>query len=262
LQGLATTQSPGLDEGATVRFALRIALPDQPGALSAVTAALGSCGADIVALEVVDRGEGIAVDDVSVIADVGPQPLRRSLEQIPGVVVEAVRGVVTFRDATGPVDLAAALVTSGPERLAVLVGGLPQALWATWCVALRHRGGRAEVLCAAGGVPDLDPAGAAGRPGPGGGWQIPWLPLEGPRALELSGWLPDDVEEGARRSGVTLAAAPVGDPATAVLLARVGGPRFLPGEVRQLGQLARITAACEPPMLTWPAGRAATAGTS
>jgi hypothetical protein len=225
-----------------MRFALRIALPDQPGALGAVTAALGSCGADIVALDVVDRGEGIATDDVSVEADVGPQPLRRALERVPGVVVEAVRGVVAFRDAAAPVDLAADLVTCGPERLAVLVGGLPAALWATWCVALRHRGGRAEALYAAGGVPDLD------------GLDLPWLPLEAARSLELSGWLPEGVEEGARRAGITLAAAPVGDPATAVLLGRVGGPRFLAGEIRQLGQLARIAAACEPPHPERPPG--------
>jgi hypothetical protein len=236
-----------------MRFALRIAIPDQPGALNAVTAALGSCGADIVALAVVERGQGIAVDDVCVMADVGPKPLRRALEEIPGVVVEAVRGVVAFRDATAPIDLAAGLVSCGPERLAVLVAGLPAALWATWCVALRHRGGRLEVLSAAGGVPDL------------GGIAVPWVPLEMARPLELSGWLPADVEHGARRAGVTLAAAPVGDPQTVVLVGRVGGPRFLPAEVRQLGQLARIAAAGDalgPELATGRAGRAATAGRS
>jgi hypothetical protein len=40
----------------------------------------------------------------------------------------------------------------------------------------------------------------------------------------------------------TLAAAPLGDHGTAVLLGRPGGPKFRPSEVARLGYLAGIVA--------------------
>lgn len=40
----------------------------------------------------------------------------------------------------------------------------------------------------------------------------------------------------------TLAAAPLGEPRTAVLLGRPGGPKFRPSEVARLGYLAGIVA--------------------
>ena len=40
----------------------------------------------------------------------------------------------------------------------------------------------------------------------------------------------------------TLAAAPLGQPTTAMVLGRPGGPRFRPSEVARLGYLAGIVA--------------------
>jgi hypothetical protein len=40
----------------------------------------------------------------------------------------------------------------------------------------------------------------------------------------------------------TLAAAPLGDPGTAIVLGRPGGPQFRPSEVARLGYLAGIVA--------------------
>jgi hypothetical protein len=45
-----------------------------------------------------------------------------------------------------------------------------------------------------------------------------------------------------RGMDTTLAAAPLGDPHTAVLLGRPGGPEFRPSEVARLGYLAGIVA--------------------
>ncbi|GAB3900288.1 hypothetical protein GCM10027612_61670 [Microbispora bryophytorum subsp. camponoti] len=45
---------------------LRIALPDRPGSLSQVTGILGSAGADITQVTVLDRGDGRALDDFTV----------------------------------------------------------------------------------------------------------------------------------------------------------------------------------------------------
>ena len=47
-------------------FLIRVQLPDRPGMLGAVATALGAIGADILSVDVVERGSGIAVDDLVV----------------------------------------------------------------------------------------------------------------------------------------------------------------------------------------------------
>src|SRR5699024_6400177 len=51
-----------------------------------------------------------------------------------------------------------------------------------------------------------------------------------------SDWVP----EGWRRSGIALAAAPVGADGPVLLLGRSGGPQFRPAEVARLGYIAGI----------------------
>jgi hypothetical protein len=248
-----------------VRLVLRLTLPDEPGALRGVAAALGGCAADIVSLEVVAREAGRAVDDLCLSSPVGPSHLRRALAAVPGVVVEAIRGIEEFRDVGAAVSLAAALVDAedARTRLAVLLEGLPAALWATWAAAVTAEEvveagtperpwpvgvGALRVLGAAGGAPDLD------------GLRSPWLPLEEARPLDLDEALAADDRDAARRSQLSLAAAPLGGPDAAVVVARVGGPRFRSGELHALGQLTRIADRAGTGVLTGPAGRAATAG--
>ena len=45
-------------------YVLRLVLPDRPGSLGAVATALGTLGADILALDIVERSVGHAVDDL------------------------------------------------------------------------------------------------------------------------------------------------------------------------------------------------------
>ena len=47
-------------------YLLRLVVPDKPGILGAVATALGTAGIDIVSLDVLERGNGVAVDDVVV----------------------------------------------------------------------------------------------------------------------------------------------------------------------------------------------------
>jgi hypothetical protein len=65
------------------------------------------------------------------------------------------------------------------------------------------------------------------------------LPLERAQALDGDAdWLPQVW----RDMDTTLAAAPLGDQHTAVVLGRPGGPLFRPSEVARLGYLAGIVA--------------------
>ncbi len=55
-------------------YLLRVQLPDRPGSLGALALALGSVGADILSLDVVERGAGFAVDDLVVEVPQGALP--------------------------------------------------------------------------------------------------------------------------------------------------------------------------------------------
>jgi hypothetical protein len=65
------------------------------------------------------------------------------------------------------------------------------------------------------------------------------LPLEHARALDgTADWIPQVW----RDFDTALAAAPLGDHRTAVVLGRPGGPAFRPSEVARLGYLSGIVA--------------------
>jgi hypothetical protein len=91
---------------------------------------------------------------------------------------------------------------------------------------LRSAGGELRRLAASPGAPETKADSA------------PWLPLE--RAVPLDSnaeWVP----KAWRDMDVTMVAAPLGDPHTAVVLGRPG-PEFRPSEVARLGYLAGIVA--------------------
>ncbi|EUA33943.1 putative amino acid-binding ACT domain protein [Mycobacterium xenopi 3993] len=47
-------------------YLLRVQLVDRPGSLGSLAVALGSVGADILSLDVVERASGYAIDDLVV----------------------------------------------------------------------------------------------------------------------------------------------------------------------------------------------------
>ncbi len=79
---------------------LRVWLPDRPGALGQVASRIGSVRGDIAGVEVVDRGDGIAIDEVALLLpglELVPM-LVREVEQVDGVSVEEVRAVERLGD--------------------------------------------------------------------------------------------------------------------------------------------------------------------
>lgn len=78
----------------TISFLLRVWLPDRPGALGAVASRVGSVGGDIVAVDVVERGGGQAVDDL--VVELAPDNLDlmlREVRTVDGVQVEEVHTI-------------------------------------------------------------------------------------------------------------------------------------------------------------------------
>lgn len=215
-----------------MRFTLRVSLLDRPGALHALTAALSRVGGDLATLEVIDRADGVAVDGICLTAACGEEVLRAAVEQVPGVIVEALAAVEVFPDPGATMALAARVVEQGKGAVRRLVEGLPAALPASWCLAVASGFSGVEQLCTTEGAPPLD------------GARITWLPLAGPRRLDRAEWMPPALRS-RMAEGLELAAAPLGPSATALIVGRDDGPRFRSGELRQLGDLARVAVAAE-----------------
>jgi hypothetical protein len=217
--------------GRVPSYLLRIELVDRPGSLGALAVALGSVGADILSLDVVDRSAGYATDDLVIDLPAGAMPdtLITAAESLKGVRVDSVRPHTGLLDAHRELELLdhiAAAPRDKVSRLQVLADEAPLVLRVSWCTVLHGSDGDLQRLAASPGAPETRAVSA------------PWLPLE--EAVTLDGTA-DWVPQAWRDMDITMVAAPLGDPDTAVVLGRPG-PEFRPSEVARLGYLAGIVA--------------------
>jgi len=93
-----TRDSP---EGAdVVRLVVRVWLPDRPGALGLVASRIGAIGADIVGVDVLERSEHVAVDELAVTLQSADlvKLLVREIEEVDGASVEQWERVERFPD--------------------------------------------------------------------------------------------------------------------------------------------------------------------
>ena len=228
-------------------YLLRLVVPDRPGILGAVATALGEAGIDIVSVDVLERGGGVAVDDV--VVDLPPDRLPDSLitaaQSVPGVQVESLRPFAGPLDTHRELELLEELsraATPGPPTLAtkLLAAELPRVFHSGWAVVLSAVGATSadeapwEVAAASDAAPTFE------------GLALPWMPLGGPRLLPSEDeWLP----ERWREMAIEMMAAPYGGPGCAVVLGRSGGPAYRRSELLRLAHLTGIatTVASLPP---------------
>jgi hypothetical protein len=209
----------------SVAFLLRLVLPDRPGMLGATATALGEAGADIVSLDVVERGPDGAVDDLVVELASGAlvDRLITAAQSVPGVVVESLRPYTGAADLHGDLELVEALAAAPTDAFEVLVDGSTGVFRAGWALLIED----GAVVAASRGAPEV--RSLAGD----------WLPLPRARRIEAGeAWVPQQWQ----LLATELAAAPVGDAHRVVLLGRPGGPLFRASEVLRLGHLAGIAA--------------------
>ncbi|TFV46841.1 ACT domain-containing protein [Blastococcus sp. TF02A_35] len=212
-------------------YLLRLVVPDRPGALGAVATALGTAGIDIVSLDVLERGNGIAVDDVVVDlpGDRLPDSLITVAQAVEGVQVESLRPFAGPLDTHRELDLLDALSRGGHAPAALLTEELPRVFHSGWSVILDDAAQPAPlveeaVLAASEAAPDFT------------GLTLPWLPLSGPRLLPSDeSWLPERWQEMA----IEMMAVPYGI-GRAVVLGRSGGPAFRRSELLRLAHLVGI----------------------
>jgi hypothetical protein len=212
-------------------YLLRVQLEDRPGRLGSLAVALGSVGADILSLDVVERTSGFAVDDLVVDLPPGSMPdmLITAAEALNGVRVDSIRPHTGLLEAHRELELIDHIAAGGEGvgKLQVLADEAPRVLRVGWCTVVRLSESGFERVVGSPGAPETVAQHA------------PWLPLHHAAALEPSAdWVPQVW----RDMDTTLAAAPLGDPRCAVMLGRPGGPDFRPSEVARLGYLAGIVA--------------------
>jgi hypothetical protein len=203
-------------------------VPDRPGTLGAIATALGTTGADIVSLDVLERAEGLAVDDVVVDLPAGrlPDSLITAVRTVPGVEVESLRPFSGALDTHRELDLLDALARAAEGTAAKLLAAeLPRVFHCGWAVVLDCAGSAWRVVEASEAAPSFE------------GLVLPWMPLTAPLLLPSDGeWMPARWREMA----IEMMAAPYGGEGCAVVLGRSGGPAFRRSELLRLAHLTGI----------------------
>ena len=204
---------------------VRLWLPDLPGTLGRLATRVGEVGGDVVGIDILERGGGRAVDELTVaLPTVGlVETLVQELGQLQGVAVEDVRVVANEPPDAGTVVLGAAarLAEARPEqRDGLLCSELLAAFGAEWVAVVDDRS--SALVHALGPCPDPT-------------WLVAFL--AGSRHLDpavLEATAPSD-----------LAWASVGGAST-VVIGRRGAP-FHSRERTQLQLVGRIAAALTVP---------------
>ncbi|MFD5827157.1 ACT domain-containing protein [Lentzea sp. NPDC060358] len=214
-------------------FLIRVQLPDRPGTLGAVASALGEIGADILSVDVVERGSGLAIDDLVVELPSGrlPDTLITAAESVEGVEVDAVRPYAGILDTHRELELVEEIAEEPKKGLGIFTEGVPKIIRAGWAIVVGPNGTGISRLTASSAAPETRMA------------DVPWFPLE--RATVLDGedeWVPETWRE----LGTELAATPLGKPDRVLVVGRPGGPMFRAAEVARLAHLAGIVAVVLP----------------
>jgi hypothetical protein len=136
--------SPGAGDCVLVR----VWLPDRPGALGAVASRIGAVRGDIVGIDVLERGEGVAIDEFGVVLPSSDllSLLVREIEQVDGCRVEHVTVVSHFPDPRLDALASVAVVCEADDLAqlqAALAAYVGHAFRADWVALV----GGGKVLC-------------------------------------------------------------------------------------------------------------------
>ncbi|MFM8846487.1 MAG: hypothetical protein ACKOHN_00340 [Actinomycetota bacterium] len=195
---------------------LRLWLPDLPGTLGRVAAAIGRASGDVVGIEILERGAGMAIDELTVALPDGASSdvLIDEVSGVDGVAVEDVHEVAPDRpdQSVLALDVAARIMeATDAERAVTACASIREMLESDWCVIIVD-----EPVAASGEVPD-----------------VAWLTafVAGARHLDH-----DDEHE---HTPSDIAWAPLGTSGATIVSGRVKGA-FRLRERRHLALIARI----------------------
>lgn len=170
-------------------YVVRVWLPDRPGALGAVASRVGAVRGDVIGIDILEVGDGVAVDELLVQLPQGSlvDLLVSEVQEVDGVVVEDVKPVgETSRDPRlDALETAAILcgADSVDDLLSALVQHGGRTLGADWTAVVDM--GAGAVRATAGAAPTDAWLGAfvagarVGGDGALGGEDVAWAPLPG-----------------------------------------------------------------------------------
>lgn len=212
-------------------FLLRVSLTDVPGSLGALATALGGAGADIDAIEIVERrADGRVVDDVllELPPQVMPDALVTACHGLEGVEVQWVSRYAAGANLSMDLEAVERFTDDPARAIDLLIEVVPATFRTDWAMALLRGEGGAVVRAASPTAPQLVPAADQ------------WLDLHGPQMVQAAPeW-----------DSTVLAAAPGsarGVGAFVVVVGRHGGPEFLASEVARLGHMVSLAASVQAP---------------
>ncbi|TDD47210.1 ACT domain-containing protein [Nonomuraea terrae] len=190
---------------------VRVALPDRPGSLAQVTKVLGAAGADITQVTVLDRGDGRAMDDITVFCPESTprEALVKSLQSVDEVTIE---GIWTTREAPGTypeLEILKYITTAGDRALTTLVDSLPVLFSADWAATTA-------------------------------GSRLVYASWRAPREISVPDEVPSRPVATTLDDGLHLIHAPLPPLALSLFLARSEGPAFHRIEVHRLTRILEI----------------------
>jgi hypothetical protein len=201
-----------------VPFLLRVELPDVPGSLGRLATAIGEAGGDIEAIEIVEKRDGTAVDDVllEMHENAMPDSVVSACTALDGVTVMWISRYAAGGNIFLDLEVVEELTTEPGAALDRLVELLPVAFRADWAMRIHRADGVVHST-------DASPR------------ELPFVEIEHASRLEVEG---DDLTlyAGARISGNEI-----------IVIGRRGGPEYVESEVARLGHLVGLAASLARP---------------
>jgi hypothetical protein len=204
-------------------YLLRVELPDVPGSLGRLASAIGAAGGNIDAIEIVERHEGRAVDDVFLAADQGvmPDSIISSITALQDVTVLWIGRYGAGSNLTRDLEVVESMTNDAEHAADTLVDLLPAAFVVDWAVRVRREGDGAIIRHGSPAAPAEVPSGLA--------WPVSAHDLDKGRRIdvpeEIGDWL--------------LAGCSLGDDEL-IVIARRGGPEILDSEIARLRHLSAL----------------------
>ena len=210
-------------------FLLRVELPDVPGSLGALATALGSAGADIEAIEIVEhRLDGFAVDDVllELPSSIMPDTLVTACHQLDGVRVHWISRYNAGANLSMDLEAVEAFTNDPAHAIGKLVELIPNTFRTDWAMALRREHGEAVVVHQTPTAPEIVAE------------ATDWLGIRKTKSLpEITAW-----------DSTVLAGSPGKDRSGrnfVVVVGRHGGPQILNSELARLGHMVSLAASVQ-----------------
>ncbi len=201
-------------------YLLRVELPDVPGSLGRLASAIGSAGGNIDAIEIVERQEGRAIDDVFLKAEPGvmPDSVVSACTALEDVQVLWISRYAAGSNLTRDLEVVEAMTSAPLAARDTLVDLLPATFVVDWAMRVRRVGDGAKVV-----------------------HRSPAAPSDIPDDI----YWPTDLLRGSRiavpeRMSEMLVAGCSFEEDEMIVIARRGGPEILDSEIARLCHLAAL----------------------